>query len=338
MFDKIYMFFIRNGGNRMSEINLDTVKHVANLARIEIQDEKAAVIAGRSDEQCEIHKRRPLQSAENAVRRASVNIHEMTVETLYEKIQSKEIKPSEVVGALFDRIEASDETIGSFLFVDKEEAMKQAEALDQLQAEDRMEGPLFGIPMGIKDNICTKDVLTTCASRMLEDFIPVYDATVMEWWASRTWMNLPWAAPIHDDLFESLGATVEEVSIPHTKYVVSAYYLIASSEASSNLARFDGIRYGYKAEGTKTLEEHYKKTRSEGFGEEVKRRIFLGTFVLSAGHYDQHYIRAQKLRRPIGLQLIGNHFDEKKIYNAALKFEEQFNLHEELKSLQLEVQ
>ncbi len=109
-----------------------------------------------------------------------MNIHEMTVETLYEKIQSKEIKPSEVVGALFDRIEASDETIGSFLFVDKEAAMKQAEALDQLQAEDRMEGPLFGIPMGIKDNICTKDVLTTCASRMLEDFIPVYDATVME--------------------------------------------------------------------------------------------------------------------------------------------------------------
>ncbi|MFA7745498.1 Asp-tRNA(Asn)/Glu-tRNA(Gln) amidotransferase subunit GatA [Salinicoccus roseus] len=491
-----------------------------------------------------------------------MNIHEMTVETLYEKIQSKEIKPSEVVGALFDRIEASDETIGSFLFVDKEEAMKQAEALDQLQAEDRMEGPLFGIPMGIKDNICTKDVLTTCASRMLEDFIPVYDATVMEKLNAANAVMMgkqnmdefamggstensyfkktrnPWdtnAVPggssggsaaavaagfvpfslgsdtggsvrqpaafcgvvgmkptygrvsryglvafassldqigpitrnvrdnakilelisgsnnkdatskpdmdnnflegIDKDLsgmkialpkefigegiseeveasvrkaaetFESLGATVEEVSIPHTKYVVSAYYLIASSEASSNLARFDGIRYGYKAEGTKTLEEHYKKTRAEGFGEEVKRRILLGTFLLSAGHYDQHYIRAQKLRgvieremkdlfneydliigpttptpaydlgeksddqlemykgdiltipanltgmpalsipsglstsgRPIGLQLIGNHFDEKKIYNAALKFEEQFNLHEELKSLQLEVQ
>jgi len=206
------------------------------------------------------------------------------------------------------------------------------------------------------------------------------------------------------EIFESLGATVEEVSIPHTRYGVSAYYLIASSEASANLARFDGIRYGYKAEGAETLEEHYKKTRSEGFGSEVKRRILLGTFVLSAGHYDQHYIRAQKLRsllegemkqlfseydliigpttptaaydigeksddslqmykddiltvpanltgmpalsipsglsrdgRPIGLQLIGNHFDEKKIYNAAFKFEEKFNLHEELKKLQLEV-
>ncbi|GAB3059633.1 Asp-tRNA(Asn)/Glu-tRNA(Gln) amidotransferase subunit GatA [Salinicoccus sesuvii] len=490
-----------------------------------------------------------------------MNIHELTVEALYDKIQSKEIKPSEVVGALFDRIEASDETIGSFLFLNKEEALKQAQTLDQLQEEDKMDGPLFGIPMGIKDNICTKDILTTCASRMLEDFKPVYDATVMEKlndsnailmgkqnmdefaMGSSTensyFKNVrnPWdtnAVPggssggsaaavaagyvpfslgsdtggsvrqpaafcgvvgmkptygrvsryglvafassldqigpitrnvrdnakilelisgthnkdatsvpdlatdflknIDKDLtgmkialpkefigegiseeveasvkkaaetFRSLGATVEEVSIPHTKYVVSAYYLIASSEASSNLARFDGIRYGYKAEGAETLEEHYKKTRAEGFGPEVKRRILLGTFVLSAGHYDQHYIRAQKLRgviekemkelfseydlilgptaptpafnigeksedqlemykddlltipanltgmpalsipsglsasgRPIGLQLIGDHFEEQKIYNAAFKFEEQFNLHEELKQLKLEV-
>ena len=491
-----------------------------------------------------------------------MKIHEMTVEELYEKIQTKEIKPTEIAEALFDRIEASDETIGSFLFVNKEEGFKRAEALDRLQAEDRMDGELFGIPAGIKDNICTRDILTTCASRMLEDFKPVYDATVvdklndenpvlmgkqnMDEFAmggstENSYYKLarnPWdinAVPggssggsaaavaagfvpfslgsdtggsvrqpaafcgvvgmkptygrvsryglvafassldqigpitrnvrdnakvlevisgshnkdatsmpgldnkflegIDEDLtgmkialpkefigegigedvsesirnaaetFESLGATVEEVSLPYTKYVVSAYYLIASSEASANLARFDGIRYGYRAEGTETLEEHYKKTRAEGFGEEVKRRILLGTFVLSAGHYDQHYIRAQKLRgiiekemesvfkdydliigattpspaynigektddslkmykddiltapanltgmpalsvpsglsdkgRPIGLQIIGDHFDEKKIYNAAFKFEEQFNLHEELKQLQLEVQ
>ena len=490
-----------------------------------------------------------------------MNIHELTVEELYEKIQAKEVKPSEVVGALFERIEASDETIGSFLFVNKEEGLKRAEELDRLQAEDRMDGALFGIPMGIKDNICTKDILTTCASRMLEDFNPVYDATVMDKLNEENPVMMgkqnmdefamggstensyfkparnPWdtkAVPggssggsaaavaagyvpfslgsdtggsvrqpaafcgvvgmkptygrvsryglvafassldqigpitrnvrdnakileiisgshgkdstsmpgvaaeflegidrdlsgmkialpkefigegIDDEvsesvrksaeIFESLGATVEEVSIPHTKYGVSAYYLIASSEASANLARFDGIRYGYKAEGAQTLEEHYKKTRSEGFGPEVKRRILLGTFVLSAGHYDQHYIRAQKLRsllegemkqlfseydliigpttptaaydigeksddslqmykddiltvpanltgmpalsipsglsrdgRPIGLQLIANHFDEKKIYNAAFKFEEKFNLHEELKNLHLEV-
>src|SRR5699024_8179031 len=97
--------------------------------------------------------------------------------------------------------------------------------------------------------------------------------------------------------FESLGATVEEVEMPNLKYMFSSYYLIASSEASANLARFDGIRYGYRAENAKNLEELYKKSRGEGFGDEVKRRILLGTYVLSAGHYDDYYVKAQKLRR-----------------------------------------
>ena len=490
-----------------------------------------------------------------------MNIYELTVEELYEKIAQKELKPSEVVGALFADIEKIDDTLGSFLFVNKENALKQAEKLDELQAQDKMEGALFGVPVGIKDNIITKDVLTTCASRMLEDFNPIYDATVMEKLNGESSVLMgknnmdefamggssetsyfkkvrnPWdtnAVPggssggsaaavaaglipyalgsdtggsvrqpssfcgvvgmkptygrvsryglvafassldqigpitknvrdnakilnlisgtnhrdatsmpnvdqdflegIDADLtgkkiavpeeflgegidqevtdavekaiktFEDMGATVERVSFPHIKYVVSAYYLIASSEASSNLARFDGIRYGYRAEGTETLEELYRKTRAEGFGEEVKRRILLGTFVLSAGHYDQYYIRAQKLRskleedmlktfenydliigptttsaaydigekiddklrmykddiltipanltgmpsisipcglnskkRPIGLQIIGNHFEESKVYNAAYKFEEKYNLHEELKEVQKEL-
>ena len=490
-----------------------------------------------------------------------MNIYELTVEELYEKIAQKELKPSEVVGALFEDIEKIDDTLGSFLFINKENALKQAKELDELQAQDKMDGALFGVPMGIKDNIITKDVLTTCASRMLEDFHPIYDATVMEKLngASSVLMGKnnmdefamggsnetsyfknvrnPWdtdAVPggssggsaaavaaglvpyslgsdtggsvrqpsafcgvvgmkptygrvsryglvafassldqigpitknvrdnakilniiagthrkdatsmpdvdqdflegIDADLagkniavpeeflgdgidqevtdavekaiktFEDMGATVDRVSFPHIKYVVSAYYLIASSEASSNLARFDGIRYGYRAEGTETLEELYRKTRAEGFGEEVKRRILLGTFVLSAGHYDQYYIRAQKLRskleadmlktfedydlvigptttsaaydigekiddklrmykddiltipanltgmpsisipcglsekkRPIGLQIIGNHFEESKVYNAAYKFEEKYNLHEELKEVQKEL-
>ncbi len=490
-----------------------------------------------------------------------MNIYELTVEELYEKIAQKELKPSEVVGALFEDIEKVDDTLGSFLFVNKENALKQAKELDELQAQDKMEGALFGVPMGIKDNIITKDVLTTCASRMLEDFHPIYDATVMEKLNGESSVLMgknnmdefamggssetsyfkkirnPWdtnAVPggssggsaaavaaglvpyslgsdtggsvrqpssfcgvvgmkptygrvsryglvafassldqigpitrnvrdnakilniisgthrkdatsmpnvdedflegIDADLtgkkiavpeeflgegidqevtdavekaiktFEDMGATVDRVSFPHIKYVVSAYYLIASSEASSNLARFDGIRYGYRAEGTETLEELYRKTRAEGFGEEVKRRILLGTFVLSAGHYDQYYIRAQKLRsrleadmlktfedydliigptttsaaydigekiddklrmykddiltipanltgmpsisipcglnekkRPIGLQIIGNHFEESKVYNAAYKFEEKYNLHEELKQVQKEL-
>lgn len=490
-----------------------------------------------------------------------MNIYELTVEELYEKIAQKELKPSEVVGALFEDIEKIDDTLGSFLFVNKENALKQAEKLDELQAQDKMDGELFGVPMGIKDNIITKDVLTTCASRMLEDFHPIYDATVMDKLNGESSVLMgknnmdefamggsnetsyfknvrnPWdtdAVPggssggsaaavaaglvpyslgsdtggsvrqpssfcgvvgmkptygrvsryglvafassldqigpitrnvrdnakilniisgtnhrdatsmpnvdqdflegIDADLsgkkiavpeeflgegidqevtdavekaiktFEEMGATVERVSFPHIKYVVSAYYLIASSEASSNLARFDGIRYGYRAEGTETLEELYRKTRAEGFGEEVKRRILLGTFVLSAGSYDQYYIRAQKLRskleedmlktfedydliigptttsaaydigekiydklrmykddiltipanltgmpsisipcglsekkRPIGLQIIGNHFEESKVYNAAYKFEEKYNLHEELKEVQKEL-
>lgn len=487
-----------------------------------------------------------------------MNINELTVEELYSKIHSKEIKPSEVVGALFDRIEKYDGTIKSFITLTKEQALETAAELDRLQEEDKMEGALFGIPAGIKDNIVTKDILTTCASRMLHNFKPIYDATVMtklknensilvgklnmdefamgstsETSYFQTTRN-PWnlecspggssggsaaavaagfvpyalgtdtggsvrqpasfcgivgmkptygrvsrfglvafassldqigpmtrtvrdnakvlelisgedssndmtsarnqdadflsgiekdikgmklALPkefLGDDVdesvteavlkakerFESLGAIVEEVEMPNLQYVVSSYYLIASSEASANLARFDGIRFGYRSENANTLEELYKKSRGEGFGDEVKRRILLGTYVLSAGHYDDYYLKAQKLRRlvsddvqriladydliigpttttpahkydevkiegtkeykndiltipanlvgvpslsipcgvtednrPIGMQLIGNHFEERKIYNAAYQFETVYNLHEELKNL-----
>src|SRR5699024_8592775 len=199
---------------------------------------------------------------------------------------------------------------------------------------------------------------------------------------------------------ESLGAKVDEVDMPNLKYVVSSYYLIASSESSANLALFDGIRFGYRSENANNLDELYKKSRGEGFGDEVKRRILLGTYVLSSGHYDAFYLKAQKLRRlvaedvqriisdydliigptstttahkydevkiegtkeykndiltipanltgvpslsilcgltednlPIGLQLIGNHFEEKKIYNVAYQFEKTYNLHDELKKL-----
>ena len=95
---------------------------------------------------------------------------------------------------------------------------------------------------------------------------------------------------------EELGATVETVSLPHTKYAVPAYYIIASSEASSNLQRFDGIRYGFRAKDVKSLEDVYVRTRSEGFGSEVKRRIMLGTFSLSAGFYDAYFKKAAQVR------------------------------------------
>jgi aspartyl-tRNA(Asn)/glutamyl-tRNA(Gln) amidotransferase subunit A len=100
-------------------------------------------------------------------------------------------------------------------------------------------------------------------------------------------------------VFEELGATVKEISLPHLGLSVPTYYIVAPAECSSNLARFDGVRYGYRHHGAGTIEEMYKLTRSEGFGAEVKRRIMTGTYVLSAGYYDAYYLQAQKARQLI---------------------------------------
>jgi aspartyl-tRNA(Asn)/glutamyl-tRNA(Gln) amidotransferase subunit A len=99
--------------------------------------------------------------------------------------------------------------------------------------------------------------------------------------------------------FGELGATVREISLPHSPLSVPTYYVVAPAEASSNLARYDGVRYGHRAEGVKTLEELYKRSRGEGFGAEVRRRIMIGTYVLSHGYYDAYYLKAQKVRRLI---------------------------------------
>jgi aspartyl-tRNA(Asn)/glutamyl-tRNA(Gln) amidotransferase subunit A len=96
--------------------------------------------------------------------------------------------------------------------------------------------------------------------------------------------------------YRELGAEIHEVSLPHTEYAVPTYYILAPAEASSNLARYDGIRYGHRAQGEKDLFDLYVRSRSEGFGAEVKRRIMLGTYVLSAGYYDAYYLKAQKVR------------------------------------------
>ncbi|WP_347861436.1 Asp-tRNA(Asn)/Glu-tRNA(Gln) amidotransferase subunit GatA [Salimicrobium sp. PL1-032A] len=194
--------------------------------------------------------------------------------------------------------------------------------------------------------------------------------------------------------YEELGATWEEVSLPHSKYALSTYYLISSSEASANLARFDGVRYGRRAENAETMIDMFKQSRSEGFGDEVKRRIMLGTFALSSGYYDAYYKKAQQVRTlikndfekifedydvvigptaptpafkvgeqmdnpmtmyandiltipvnlagvpgisvpcgfaenglPIGLQIIGKHFDESTVYRAAHAFEQATDHH-----------
>ncbi|WP_082235196.1 Asp-tRNA(Asn)/Glu-tRNA(Gln) amidotransferase subunit GatA [Halobacillus massiliensis] len=200
--------------------------------------------------------------------------------------------------------------------------------------------------------------------------------------------------------YEELGATWEEVSLPHSKYAVATYYLLSSSEASANLARFDGVRYGKRTEDAGTMIDMFKNSRAEGFGDEVKRRIMLGTFALSSGYYDAYYKKAQQVRTlikedfekvledydviigpttptpafkvgekiddpltmyandiltipvnlagvpgisvpcgfssdglPIGLQIIGRHFDEKSVYRAAHAFEQATDFHKQRPSL-----
>src|SRR5207237_2249392 len=94
----------------------------------------------------------------------------------------------------------------------------------------------------------------------------------------------------------SSGCEIVGISLPHTRYAIPTYYLVATAEASSNLARFDGVRYGYRAKDARTLSEMYRRSRDEGFGAEVKRRIMLGTYALSAGYYDAYYLKAQRVR------------------------------------------
>ena len=106
------------------------------------------------------------------------------------------------------------------------------------------------------------------------------------------------------DYLKDAGAIIKNISLPHTMYALSTYYIVAPAEASSNLARYDGVKYGHRAKG-KNLIEMYENTRSEGFGDEVKRRILIGTYVLSSGYYDAYYLKAQKVR-----QMIKNDFDK----------------------------
>jgi len=98
------------------------------------------------------------------------------------------------------------------------------------------------------------------------------------------------------DVYRELGAEIVDVELPHANYAIAVYYIIATAEASANLARFDGVRYGFRAEDTPELRQMYRRTREEGFGPEVKRRIMLGTYVLSAGYYDAYYLKAQQVR------------------------------------------
>ncbi len=384
---------------------------------------------------------------------ADIPVHEWTLLTAAKAVRDKKISSRELTRALLSRIERINPKINAYVTVLPEAAMREAEARDEEIARGIVRGPLHGVPVAIKDIFCTKGIRTTCASRILKDFDPPYDATVVERiraagavllgkqnmdefamgsstetscfgpvlnpWAtdripggssggtaaavaagtcfagvgtdtggsirqpaslcgvvgmkptygrvSRYGMiafassldqggpiarTVPDAAvvlaaiagydrrdstsvdiPVPDyvaatgrgvkgmrvglprEYFTegqdasvkaavekaltsliSLGAEGVEISLPHTGYALSTYYIIAPAEASSNLARYDGVRYGYRAAGAKGLIEMMSRTRAEGFGEEVKRRVMIGTYALSAGYYDAYYGKAQKVR------------------------------------------
>ena len=386
-----------------------------------------------------------------------MSLYDMTLTEAEGLLRDKKASSRELTEAVLNRIAAVDDKVGAYITVDKEGALAAADDADARLAKGEG-GPLTGLPVGLKDLLCTKGVKTTCASKMLEHFVPTYDATVVtrlreagavfpgklnmdefamgstsEHSALKDTRN-PWdlsripggssggsAAAVaadlclaalgsdtggsirqpashcgivgmkptygrvsryglvafassldqigpmtknvedcalmmeaisgHDpkdstsvpkevppfrqlmkegdqkglagmtvgipaeywqaegvdadvmaavtkgkELLESLGARCVPVSLPHTEYAVAAYYVIAPSEASSNLARYDGIRYGMSERDGEGLLSIYKTTRSEGFGDEVKRRIIIGTYALSSGYYDAYYKKASQVR------------------------------------------
>ena len=480
-----------------------------------------------------------------------MELYKLTIHELKEKLKRREISARELTSEFLKRIEDVENGIHAFVTITKDESLKQAEDIDNKIKEGK-DLPLLGIPLAIKDLICIKGVRTTCGSKILSNYIPPYDATVIKKLSDSGAVFLgklnmdefamgsstetshfgvtrnPWnldvipggssggsAASVSADecagslgsdtggsirqpasmcgitglkptygrvsrfglvafassldqigpmtkdvtdtailmnvisgrdpldstsadlpvpdftksllnnvkglkigipkeyfvegmdgdveksvkgaieLFKKLGAEIKEVSLPHTDYAVSAYYVVAPAEASSNLARYDGVKYGYRTDNSKNLLSMYKKTREEGFGAEVKRRIMLGTYTLSSGYYDAYYLKAQKVRTlikkdfddafkncdilitptaptpafkigekfdnpiqmylsdiftisvnlagvpaisipcgfsknglPIGLQIIGRHFDEETVIRAAYTFEQNTNYHQ----------
>ncbi|HPU42359.1 MAG TPA: Asp-tRNA(Asn)/Glu-tRNA(Gln) amidotransferase subunit GatA [Acetivibrio clariflavus] len=391
-----------------------------------------------------------------------MELYELTVHELSDLIKEKKVSAVEITKSYLDRIEKIDSKVGSYLSVLGEDAVKKAMEVQEKIDKGEAKSPLSGIPVAIKDNICTEGIKTTCASKMLHNFVPPYNATIVKkllddnvviigklnmdefamggstensyfkptknpWDLERVpggssggsaaavaanltafslgsdtggsirqpasfcgvvgmkptygavsrfglvafASSLDQIGPLtkdvtdcaivlncitgHDpmdstsanveypdytkalvndvkglrigipkeymgeginpevrdavlnavEVLKKLGAQCEEFSLPLTEYAIPAYYLISSAEASSNLARYDGIKYGYRAEKYTDLLDLYKQTRSEGFGTEVKRRIMLGTYALSSGYYDAYYKKALQVRT-----LIKKGFDE----------------------------
>lgn len=481
-------------------------------------------------------------------------MHNKSVAELSRELESGNVSSVELAQQFLDRVKREDEKYNSFITVSEEQALAEAKAADEMRAAGKAT-PWTGVPFAHKDIFCTNGVRTTCGSKMLENFVPPYDATVtanfraagavclgktnMDEFAmgsssessyygatTNPWglgagdkrvpggssggsaaavaarlvpaatgtdtggsirqpaalcgitglkptygrvsrygmiafassldqggpmartaedaalmMNVmaghdpkdstcidravpDYTATLNEPLkglkiglpkeyfsdqlspameeqvrnaireYEKLGATVKEVSLPNAKLAIAAYYVIAPAEASANLSRFDGVRYGYRCDDPKDLMDMYTRTRAEGFGSEVKRRILVGTYALSHGYYDAYYLQAQKVRRliqqdflnafkdvdvlmspvtpspafaqgekttdpvamyledvftiainlagipamsvpagfvdglPVGLQIIGNHFSEARLLNAAHQFQQVTDWHQ----------
>ena len=391
-----------------------------------------------------------------------MNITELTVHELQQKLESKELTIKEIMESYCERINEKEPEVEAFVTTYLEEAKAEAQKVQEKLDNGEELGKYAGIPIGIKDNLCMKGTKTTCSSKMLENFVSPYDATVIEKLKDENIISLgklnmdefamgsstessyfkktknpwnlnkvpggssggsaaavaanmvPWAlgsdtggsirqpaslcgvvglkptyglvsryglvafassldqiGPITKDVrdsamllsliaghdekdttsepiekkdytealkndvkglkigvpkeffgegineevkkeltkaietYKELGAEIEEFSLDVAKYALATYYIIACAEASSNLGRFDGIRYGYRTPEYSNLKEIYKKSRSEGFGPEVKRRIILGTYVLSSGYYDAYYKKDQQVRT-----LVSNEFSK----------------------------
>ncbi len=391
-----------------------------------------------------------------------MELYQRTIHELHDMLKKGETTSRAITESVIVRIKAVDGKVNAYITVAEEAALRQAEKADKRIKTGDTSSPLLGIPIAVKDNMCTEGIKTTCASKILGNFVPPYDATVVkklnqagyvlcgkpnmdEFAMGSSTENSgffitrnPWdleripggssggsaaavaadecigalgsdtggsirqpaaccgvvglkptygrvsryglvafassldqIGPITKDVtdtallmnvisghdardstsanipspdftkrlkkdvkgmtigmpkeyfiegmdpevekaikgavktLEGLGATVKEVSLPHTRYAVATYYILATSEASSNLARYDGVKYGVRAGSPKDLLDMYQKTRNRGFGPEVKRRIMLGTYALSAGYYEAYYKKGQQVRT-----LIKGDFDE----------------------------
>ncbi len=388
-----------------------------------------------------------------------MELYQKSAVELSAMLRRKDCSAREILSSVYARIDGAEDRVGAYVTLTREKAFEQADAVDAKIAAGEQLHPLAGIPVGVKDNICTKGVATTCSSRMLENFVPPYNATVVERlmqagmvmtgklnmdefamgsscetsyfkkthnprdlsrvpggssggsaaavasgeavvalgsdtggsirqpaaycgvvglkptygtvsryglvaFASSLDQIGPMARTVTDtamlygvlcghdrmdatsvlreypsftsgldgnvaglrigvpreyfsagvdasvkekvqealSLLERNGAVIREISLPNTDGALAAYYILACAEASSNLARFDGVKYGYRAKDYTSLNDMYEKTRSEGFGDEVKRRILLGTFVLSSGYYDAYYKKAKLFQKKLSAE------------------------------------